>query len=305
MNYSAQRQPPLDARLAQTASRQHGVVARAQLLALGMDRNAIAYRRRVGRLHALHRGVYAVGHPRLSPEGRFMAAVLAAGPGAVLSHRSAGVLWGLLANRDDAVDVTVVRQLHQRRGVRVHRVRSLAPADRTREAGIPVTTVARTLLDLADVADERTLRRAARQAYVDRRVDEATLTRQLARAPGRRGAPHLKALLGPGAAPTRSELEDRLLALLREHGLPQPAVNVAPPGLQRHVEVDFLFEEPRVVVEADGARYHDDPLARHHDAERQAMLEAAGYRVLRVTWDQVTRRADETVNRLGAALSRS
>ena len=169
-------------------------------------------------------------------------------------------------------------------------MRRLDPLDRTREAGIPVTTVPRTLLDLADVVGEDRLRRAVREAFVRRRVDERRLRAAVERGNGRRGARRLAALLADGPTATRSELEDRFLELLRAHGLPRP------------VEADFLFADARLVVETDGARFHDNRIAREADAMRQAMLEAAGYRVLRVTWRQVTREPQQTARRVRAAL---
>ncbi len=153
------------------------------------------------------------------------------------------------------------------------------------------------MLDLAEHAGEPVLRRALRQAEVLGVLREHELRQQLARAPGRRGAARLAALIADGPAPTRSELEDRLLALVRAHRLGDPHVNalLGVPG--RTFEVDLLYPQERLIVEADGARYHSGRVARRTDAERQARLEAAGYRFVRVTWDEVTRRAEETVAR--------
>lgn len=293
------RRSPPDQALARLAARQHGVVTTRQLREVGLDAGSIAYRRRSGRLHPLHRGVYAVGHPRLSWEGRQLAAALAAGPDAVLSHSSAAALWRLIGRREGPVDVTVPGRLRSREGIRVHTTRDLHPRDRTRNAGIPVTTVARTLRDLAEVAPEKTLRRAVSEAYVQRRVDEDRLRQQCEAAPGHRGAARLRALLGPRLAPTRSELEDRVLRLLLDHGLPRPRVNTVIEGL----EVDFLYARQRLVIEADGRRYHGHRLARRSDAARQATLAVAGYRVLRVGWTEVTRRPGEAADRVREALA--
>lgn len=285
------------------AARQHGVVTIAQMVTLGFDDNAIRYRLRVGRLHCVRRGVYAVGHSGVSWEGRNLAAVLSIGPGAALSHLSAAALWGLLADRGPPIDVTVDRRVASPPGIRVHAVRRLDGGERTREAGIPVTTVARTIVDLAAVASEPALRRAVREAQVQRKLDERALRAQIERAPRRHGIRRLAALIEPGPAPTRSELEDRTLQLLLEHGLPRPDINVVVHGLPRPVEVDFLFADLRLIVEADGARYHDHRLARDADAAKQAMLEAAGYRVVRLSWWQVTREVDQTVRRLRHVLA--
>jgi len=195
----------------------------------------------------------------------------------------------------------VTGAIRSRSGIRVHRARKFDRRDRARIGGVPVTTVARTLLDLAEVVGPRILRRAVREAYVQRLVDERGLKAALNRAHGRHGAPRLAALVAPGLVATRSELEDRMLHLIRTHGLPEPLVNARLAGLPRRVEVDFLFADAGLVVETDGARYHDNALAR--EIERQAMLEAAGYRVLRVNWRQVTRDTDETVRRIRRALA--
>ncbi len=168
---------------------------------------------------------------------------------------------------------------------------------------VPVTTVARTLLDLADVAGEPVLTRAVREALVQRRVDERALRVQLTRAGGRRGAGRLASLIAPGPSPTRSVLEDRVLEMLRAHGLPPPAVNVVLGGLPRRVEVDFFYADASLILEADGARYHANRFARDADAARQAMLEAAGYRVLRLNWAQVTLDPDPTASRVRRALA--
>ncbi len=306
--------PPLrDVALAQLAAEQHGVVTVAQLAALGFAASSIRRRVLNGTLHRVGRGVYAVGQPRLSWAGRKLAAVLATGPDAVLSHISAAQVWHLLEDRGGELHVTVARAIHRaagtgRRGsqVHVHCVRSLHAHDVARRDSLPLTTVTRTLLDLADDAadrdDERLLRRALRQAELLELVQEHQLHEQLARAHGRGGAPRLAALIADGPTPTRSELEDRLLALVRAHRLGDPHVNarVGVPG--GTFEVDLLYAQERLIVEADGARYHSGRFARRTDAERQARLEAAGYRFVRVTWDEVTRRAEETVARLRVAL---
>jgi len=300
---SGERRPTADGAIARTAGKQHGVVTAAQLRALGVNQNALEHRLRVGRLHRLHRGVYAVGHRRVSREGHVLAGVLSVGADAVVSHRSAAVVWGLIADRGGPVDVTVSRRLHPRPPVHIHIDRhGLEKRDRTRTAGIPVTTVPRTLLDLAAVVSEPILRRAVRQAYVERLVDEGTLSAQLDRGAARHGASRLAQLLGPKLLPTRSELEDRVLDLLKTRGFARPAVNVVPAGLRRRIEVDFLYADAGLVIEADGARYHDSRVARDEDAARQALLEEAGYQVLRVDWTQVTQRPGQTARRLRQAL---
>ncbi len=283
------------------AREQFGVVSTCQLMELGFAAATISDRVRLGKLHRVERGVYAVGHDVLVAEGRWMAALLYAGRGAVLSHVSAAVHWGLLDDRGGKKHVTVARRAGSET-VHVHGVRRLSRDQWTCHRGIPVTTVPRTLLDLAELKKEvsdRALRRAVSQALVLKLTDVRALRAQLARSRGRRGCARLAELLDAGVAPTRSVLEERLLALVRAAKLPEPCVNARVATL----EVDLLFAAQRVIVEADGARYHDNPVARLRDGERQALLEEAGYQVVRVNWGQVTREPAQTARRLRAALS--
>ena len=294
--------------LAELAARQHGIVTLAQLRGLGLSRSSIAYRHRIGRLHVVHRGVYAVGHPELSEEGRFLAAVLAVGEDAVVSHIAAAVLCEFWPRSRDSepVDVSVTRRIRGSARIRLHVVRALPAADVTRYRGIPVTTPARTLVDLAGVAvNDRALRRAVHEAEVQRRVSHPQLVAQIERTTGRRAAARLAGLITGGPAPTRSELEDLTLELFERHRLPRPLTNVPITDVPHPTEVDFLFPDDRLIVEADGRRYHDTVLAREADSRKQAMLEAAGYRVMRLSWEQVTREQAETVRRLRSALGRA
>jgi very-short-patch-repair endonuclease len=274
------------------------VASREELLAAGVTARSIRTWTAAGHLVREHRGVYRIGPAPLTEPGRFLAAVLAAGPGAVLSHRAAGVVHGFLGAAPGRVDVTVTRRLPQRRGIRLHCVRALDPQETAFREQIPITGAARTLLDLAAVLPPRELTRAVHEAQVQRCVRVAELAAVLARHAGRAGAPRLRAVVTPGAAPTRSALEDRLLELVRQAGLPEPAVNARRCGF----EVDLLFAAHRLVVEADGRRFHDTAQARVRDAEKQARLEAAGYRVIRVDWAEVTARRAQTITRLRHAI---
>jgi very-short-patch-repair endonuclease len=278
------------------------VVSRTQLLALGLGDATITDRVNAGKLHRLARGAYAVGNPAPPRLGRLLACTLSLGPGAVLSHTSAAEVWGLLGPRSGAVHVTVAHRARNRRGIRVHEARGLPQTDHGFRDGIPVTTVPRTLLDLAETATPHVLKRAVSQAYVVHGTPESSLREQIARSPGRHGVPRLAKLLDDGAAPTRSVLEDRLLELVRRHGLPEPRVNHKLTLAGQRVEVDLLFVAQRLVVEADGGRFHGHTVARGTDSEKQALLEASGYRVVRVNWAQVTERAQQTVRRLRIAL---
>jgi predicted transcriptional regulator of viral defense system len=216
-----ERAIPPDKVLARLAANQHGVVSLDQLRSIGIGPEAISRRVRAGRLHRVHRAVYAVGHHRLSPEGKWKAAVLACGPGAVLSHRPAAALWTLLSTQPPYPEVTVPGHggRRKRKGIRVHRSASLHPAHTTFRLGIPVTTPARTLADLRRCATADELREARRQAEI-------------------RGY-HIDELEPPGPDLTRSELERRFLRLCRRHRLPAPEVNVPISGFV----VDFAWRD--------------------------------------------------------------
>jgi very-short-patch-repair endonuclease/predicted transcriptional regulator of viral defense system len=294
----------VDRAAAELAIRQYGVISRSQLVALGLSDRAIARRVAAGRLHRLHHGVYAVGHTVLGPRGRWIAAVLACGPGAVLSHAAAGALWELRASEATIVDVTVPGSggRQPRKGIRIHRARSLDGQTTTKD-GIPVTTPARTILDLAAKLDGRPLERLLDQAENVRLTDAASLD-ALARAhTGHKGAAKLRATLRdhePGTTLTKSQLEERFLALCRGAGLPRPRVNDDVEGL----EVDFVFTDDRLLVETDSWRHHKTREAFENDRRRDAIHAAAGYRTLRFTHRQITRDPATVTRALQAALTR-
>jgi Protein of unknown function (DUF559) len=291
-----------DVRVARLAAEQWGVLSLDELRACGLTRDAVSRRVRGGRLHPMYRAVYAVGHANLPLEGRFLAAVKACGAGAVLSHFSAAALWGFVDWDDRRLDVTVTgTTIRTHSGLRVHRTCVLDPADVIHHRGVRVTSAARTLVDLASVLDVRALRRAVRQAQALQRVSIRQLLAMLDRLGPRRGTRQLAGIIGAGAAPTRSELEDVVLDVLLRGGLSHPAVNVALVLDGRRVVPDFRWPAQRLVVEADGAAWHDSKLARQDDAARQALLESHGERVLRVTWDQAIAHPPQTLARLRAA----
>jgi very-short-patch-repair endonuclease len=288
--------------VARRAAEQLGVLSLDDLRACGLARDAVSVRVRNGRLHRIHRGVYAVGHANISLEGRFLAAVKACGPGAVLSHFSAAALWGLLDWDDRHPEVTVfgmATRVHP--GLRVHRTRRLDRQDVGRHEGIPVTSPARTLLDLASALPDRALRRAVRQAQSLHRVNLIQLAEVLTRLGARRGVRKLAKIVATDPAPTRSELEDVVLDLILRGGLAHPRVNAPLVLGGRRVVPDFRWPEQHLIVEADGAAWHESKLAREDDAERQALCEAHGERVLRVTWHQAIARPSQTVSRIRAA----
>jgi predicted transcriptional regulator of viral defense system len=279
----------VDARLAALADRQHGRVGRRQLLALGLGKHAIDHLVRRRRLHPEYRGVYAVGYARPTRRGRWMAAVLAGGEGTVLSHRAAAALWGLCPPRAGEVEVSVPRVREPQQGIRFYR-NAPAPDEITTVDGIPVTTVPRTLFDLAAVAEQRGLERALNEADVLALRDPLCLDDLLARYPRRPGSAIARAALAArraGASATRSELEERFLKLIDEGGLPRPETNAPLSVGGQTFEVDCLWRAQRLVVELDGRAAHATPLAFERDRARDRSLQAAGWRPVRITWRQL------------------
>jgi len=280
------------------------VIAAAQLYSLGLSETQVATRARNGWLHRIHRGVYGVGHLRLTPAGRWMAAVLACGTGAVLSHQSAAELLGVRQSGVDesassAIDVAIPSQrgVRVRPGLIVHRIPTLRAEETTTKDAIPVTTAARTILDLAIVLPKRQLERAIDEAERLSLCDDDDLAAVAAAHAGRAGAGELARLLKAhriGSTATRSELEERFLAVCRSHRLPQPAVNVA---LLDYV-VDFLWPVAKLVVEVDGHASHGTRRAFQADRDRDGRLAVAGYHVLRFTWWDVTRRPAVVAHRV-------
>jgi very-short-patch-repair endonuclease len=285
--------PPTDQRIATLAARQHGVVRRDQLEALGLGPDAIEKRLGRGRLHRVHRGVYSVGHRLLTREGRYMAAVLASGEGAVLSHVSAAVLWGILRKESPHVHVTVPTRSgrKRRRGIVVHRA-ALEESEIVRVAGIPVTSPGRTIVDLADISSRRTVERA---------IDEAEYLRLdcsgLSPRPGRPGSGLLTSILSEhqaGSTLTRSELEELFLAMCKRHHLPSPDVNSFVEGY----EVDFAWRKRRLIVETDGHAAHGTHRAFERDRLRDADLTANGWRIIRLTHARLSREPEAVAAQL-------
>lgn len=278
-----------DERIAELAERQHGVVARRQLLKLGLGREAIAVRLRTSRLHPLHRGVYAVGHLVISREARWMAAVLACGPGAVLSHRSAAALWGIRAPSSRPIEVTTPRKSRSRGGL--HRHFAALPADEmTTERGIPVTTVPRTLFDLAACSPADVVEHALRESEYLRLYERLSLPDLLARYPRRRGSTTVRECLRRRrdlpAGRARSWLELEFLPFLWHHGLPRPRLNVWLQVGGKSIQVDCLWPGG-VVVELDGFAGHGTRVAFREDRARDRRLRVAGYGVTRIAPEQL------------------
>lgn len=276
------------------ARRRHGVMTVGQLVEAGLSHDAVRHRVKQGWLRRRHRGVYLVG-PLETPYSRALAAVLACGDGALLSHRSAAVLWGLVAPPMQAIHVTVGRDVRSRDGIRVHRT-TIHPADARTKHGIPVTSPARTLLDLAATVEPA---RALNEAHVLRLVTDLSLDEQFSRYPRHRGTRALREATRPEPTLTRSEAERRALELIRRARLPEPATNVKVSGY----EVDLLWRAERLIVEVDGYAFHSMRRSFEHDRRRDADLITSGYTVMRVTWRQIEREPEATAATLATALS--
>ena len=279
--------PPLDALVAQLAASQHGVVARAQLLALGLTPEMIRGRIQRGLLHRIHRGVYAVGHKRLTREGRYMAAVLACGDAAALRHRTAAAHWGIRPY-GGRIEVAAPGRPRGRKGDSfVACSSSLDPDEVTTHEGIPTTTVARTLIELASTDPPPRLEKAIREAGFLRLFDLCDLQEQIGRHPNHKGITKLRAIVETAAethARTRSELEDRFLQHLSVESLPSPQVNATIELPDRTIEADMVWPDRKLIVELDGWHGHGTRAAFESDRDRDLALAAAGWVVVRVTW---------------------
>jgi very-short-patch-repair endonuclease len=288
---------------ARLADLQHGNVTRPQLLVVGFGPAAIDGRISRGYLHPQHRGVYRVGHTAPLPFAREMAAVLACGEFAVLSHHSAAATWQLARDDELEVHVSVIGgRRHRRPGIRSHRS-SLGLEDVSYVRRIPVTGPARTLLDLATDARPLLLERAVEDARRRRLVTNHSLEAILERARGHRGSRALRSVLerDRGPALTRSAAEERLVELIRAAGLPPPEHNIR----IGPYELDVVWREARLVVEIDGFAYHSSRQAFERDRRRDATLAAAGWTVIRVTWRQLMEEPEAVIARLAAALARA
>lgn len=279
--------------------RQHGVVSRGQLLALGFSAEAIRHRIEIGRLHPLWRGVYVVGRPEVTREGRWMAAVLSCGPAALLSHACAAALWGLEIS-PSGIDIVVPEGVFRRRtGIRVHRRDALTASDPHRIRGIPVTDLVSTFVDLASCEPDRQIERAINEADRLDRIDPEELRDAVEPLRGRRGLPRLRRLLGLDAL-TDTGLERRFLAIVRSAGLPKPETQAPVNGYR----VDFYWPDLALVVEADGWRYHRTPGKQATDRRRDQTHTVAGLTTLRFGEDQIRHTPDAVKRTLVAVAAR-
>jgi very-short-patch-repair endonuclease len=288
---TAKRQPRrLDVAIAELADRQHGVVGEAQLERLGLSRGGVKERIASGRLHPVFPGVYAVGHRVIPIRGRWMGAVLACGTGAVLSHWSAAAFWGIRRPRSGGIDVTLRPKSRSPRGIRRHASKVLPADEVTVEDEIAVTTVPRTLLDLAAVASADVVEFALREAEYLRLHDPLSLQGLIDRYPGRRGVRRARLALERRAERSsgrpRSPLEEVFVPFLRRHRLPRPQLNVWLEVGGKRYEVDCLWPN-RQIVELDGWESHGTLTAFREDRARDRRLRVAGYSITHLTWAQL------------------
>jgi predicted transcriptional regulator of viral defense system len=282
-------QQPTVRQVLELSGRQHDVITHAQLRSLGLSDKAIAHRLRRGRIFAVHRGVYAVGRPKLTRRGRWKAATLACGDHAVLSHESAAALWGV-RDREVSTEATTRGSIRGHAGVRAHRSRTLTPANTTTHHGIPVTTPARTLIDLAARLPEKQIEDAMIEADVLDLIDPPALRAALGDAASQPGVARLKRLYDRHTLELpREELERRMFAIAR-------AIAVPPPETQHErngARVDFCWPDIGLIVETDGQRYHRHPARQTADRRKDQRHIAAGDTPLRFTHAQVFYDADE------------
>jgi predicted transcriptional regulator of viral defense system/very-short-patch-repair endonuclease len=298
---SAKRRTPDGRELADLAKQQHGVVSARQMLGLGYARATLGVWAQAGKLHRIHRGVYAVGHEALSWEGRLVAAVLANEP-AVVSHKTAAWIWELLRWRPEGFHVTAPTRRHRRETIVVH-FALLAPEDHAVVDGIPVTSLARTMLDLAPSESTRRLHQMMNRAEERKTFDLRRFDRLLARAGGHPGRVKLRYALDtfkPEHVVLRSDLERRFRDLVIAAGLPTPQTNVVVEGY----ELDAYWEAEGFVVELDVYATHGSPLSFEADREREDDLLLAGIETIRVTGVRLDREPRETIARVAAHLER-
>lgn len=284
----------LDKAIAALARKQHGYVTRAQLLALGLGPEGIKYRITIGRLIRVYAGVYAVGHIPLGQEARAHAAVLACGDGAVLSHQSAAALWKYVKDWPAQFEVTA-RIDHRRKGIKTHRTKTLIRRDIDRQLGVPVTSPARTVFDMAPrYKTDAALRRFVNDARLTYTLHLSSLVELLARHPRDPATKRLLPFVQAPTGMTRSQLEDLFVDFARRYGLPEPTINKR----RGRREPDFLFPDEGVIVEIDSWKFHGDRDSFERDRDRDADHLAEGILTVRITEERLTGSPDREAARL-------
>src|SRR4051812_41318219 len=299
-------------RISGTATRQGGVVSLDQLRDEGVSRQLAAEQAEASHLHRIHRGVYTVGHRSIDRRAQLLAALLACGEGAVLSHGTAAAFHELWDERPHFVDVTVPVEAGRKiDGIRCRRCRYPEPEEVEVRSGLRVTTIARTLVDLAGILDLSALRQVVGRAAIRRKLDLQAVDIAIYNAKGRRGLKALGLTLVPyrtkdGKVPdVRSEFETLVLPQLLDLGLTRPSTNAWLHVDDERFLVDFLWERQQVIVETDGRETHETPIAFQSDRRRDQFLAAAGYRVLRITWHQIHGERATVLSRVSRALAPS
>lgn len=293
--------------VAALAEQQHGVVSRWQLLEMGMADAAIDHAIAAGRLFPLFRATYGVGHAQVGSHGRMLAAVLASGKGAVVSHGSAAFLLGLWESEPHAIHVIAASELGRKiPGIRRHHVPPPLGKDVMAHESVPCASPSRIIVDLAGMVGDASLRRTIEQAAVLQMLDVPEIDRILA-GPRRRGSPRLRGILDewrryPNVR-LRSRMEARLLPLLSQRNLPIPSCNERLRIGERTYEIDFLWRRQHLVVETDGGRFHDHPVAEARDLERNKILIGGGFRVVRLRWEELRDRPEATIARIERLLN--
>jgi very-short-patch-repair endonuclease len=280
----------VDAEIGVLAEKQYGVVARWQLMDAGVSEGAIERRVAAGRLHQVHSGIYAVGYRRLPREGWWMAAALSVGPAAVLSHQTAATLWRLRSYSNETLHVTAPHKSTSTKHFRRH-VSHLPPDERTVVEGIPVTSVPRTILDLAATEPLDVVKALLREMEFRELRDRLSLWDLVERYPGRRGARKVRWVLegvkDEPAGERKSPLEERFVPFLRRHHLPLPLFNDWVQAGPNRFQVDCHWPDLRRIVELDGWQSHSTRTAFRQDRARDRRLEVAGYSVIHLTWNQL------------------
>jgi very-short-patch-repair endonuclease len=284
----------LDERIARAAAQRFGLVTWWQLIALGATRTEIQTRVRSGLLIRVYVGVYFVGYVREDAPAQAMAAVLACGPQACLSFSSAAFVWGLTKRWWAPPEITVPGNRPSRKGIRIHRCRTLARRDLRRHQGIRITSPARTAMDIAPRLTDLQLARTVNVARQELKMTVEQLADVIERNPRHPGIARLRPYTTITTGPTRSEFEDRFQLEARTYGLPPHEVNVIVEGML----VDVLFRAERVIVELDSWEFHSDWDAFHTDRERTNTAVAAGYFPFRLTWENLTKRTEDVMVRL-------
>ena len=288
----------IDRRIAALACRQRGYITRKQLLSLGVSRHQINHRVKIGRLIPVYAGVYAVGHLPTLPQDRAYGALLACGPGAVLSHGTAATVWGVFKRWEVPFEVTAPH-VHRRRGIRAHRA-ALERRDITVQLGLRVTSPARTMLDIAPRLSEKSATRAVDDLRRPGLLQLGDLADVLVRLPRSPGAKRLLPFVERPTGPTRSEFERVFFAFCERFGLPLPLVNTRVHGF----EVDAFFPDHRLIVELDGWDFHSSRESFISDRERDAALLALGFETVRITWERLIDEPEKETRRLHSILER-